>query len=167
MSFGGQAGHEKPQFKSVPLYSVRLMKTKVLLCMVLLVSLAASVHSKEMRPAGVTSYGETLLAEINRYRQEHGLNALHFEPNLIQLAQKHSFEMFQQKMLSHRNFSQRFDRSGSHLCVENVGWNYPNPLKQFDGWQHSPGHDQNMMAEGIQKAGIAEVGNYVTFFACK
>ena len=144
------------------------MKTKIVLFITLLVIVAAaSVQAKERRPAGVTPFGETLLAEINRYRQENGLNTLRFDPNLIQLAQHHSFEMFQQKMLSHRNFSQRFDRSGSHLCVENVGWNYTNPLKQFDGWRSSPAHDKNMLAEGIQLAGIAEVGQYVTFFACK
>jgi uncharacterized protein YkwD len=144
------------------------MKTKVLLFIVLLVfSVAASAQAKEKRPGDVTLYGETLLAEINRYRQENGLNTLRFEPGLIQLAKKHSFEMFQQKMLSHRNFQERFDRSGSHLCVENVGWNYTNPLKQFDGWRRSPGHNKNMLAEGIQMAGIAEVGNYTTFFACK
>lgn len=144
------------------------MKKKVLLFMVLLGFLAAvSTQAREMRPAGVSLFGETLLAEINQYRQENGLNSLRFEPNLVQLAQHHSFEMFQQKMLSHRNFNQRFDQSGSRLCVENVGWNYNTPQKQFDGWRHSPGHDQNMLAEGVQKAGIAEVGNYVTFFACK
>ncbi len=145
------------------------MNIKILLLISLLVfsGAAVSAQAKEKRPADVTLYGETLLAQINQYRQENGLNALRFEPGLIQLAKKHSFEMFQQKMLSHRNFQDRFERSGSHLCVENVGWNYTNPVKQFDGWRNSPGHNKNMLAEGVQLAGIAEVGNYVTFFACK
>jgi uncharacterized protein YkwD len=145
------------------------MKIKKFLFIVLLVlSVAAgSAQAKEKRPADVTLYSETLLTQINQYRQSNGLNPLRFEPGLIQLAKKHSFEMFQQKMLSHRNFQERFERSGSRHCVENVGWNYTNPLKQFDGWQHSPEHNKNMLAEGIQKAGIAEVNNYVTFFACK
>ncbi len=148
---------------------VRSMKTKVLLFIVLLVFSVAAVlaQAKEKRPADVTLYGETLLAQINQYRQENGLNSLRFEPGLVHLAQKHSFEMFQQKMLSHRNFQERFDRSGSNLCVENVGWNYTNPLKQFEGWRRSPDHNKNMLADGIQQAGVAEVGNYVTFFACK
>ena len=75
--------------------------------------------------------------------------------------------MFQQKRMSHRNFDERFERSGSRLCVENVGWNYSNPLKQFDAWRHSSGHDENMLKDGVSKAGIAEIGKYVTFFACK
>ena len=148
---------------------VRSMISKVLLFIMLLMSSVAAIsaQAREMRPAGVTVYGETLLAQINQYRQEKGLNTLRFDPGLTQLAQNHSFAMFQQKMLSHRNFQDRFDRSGSHLCVENVGWNYTNPLKQFEGWRRSPDHNKNMLTDGIQQAGIAEVGNYVTFFACK
>lgn len=144
------------------------MKTKALLFTVLLLALAnIPVQAKEARPAGVSLYGETLLAQINIYRQENGLNGLRFDPGLIQLAQKHSYEMFQQKRIGHSNFNQRFERSNSRLCVENVGWNFTNPLKMFDSWRASRGHDENMLKEGITKAGIAEVGDYVTFFACK
>jgi uncharacterized protein YkwD len=145
------------------------MKTKMLLFIVLLVLsvVPISAQAKEKRPADVTLYGETLLAQINQYRHENGLNPLRFDSTLIQLAKKHSFDMFQQQMLSHRNFQERFDRSGSRLCVENVGLNHTNPLKQFAGWRQSPEHNKNMLAEGIQKTGIAEINNYVTFFACK
>lgn len=143
------------------------MKTKALLMLLLVFLAAVSAQAREKRPADVTLYGETLLAQINQYRQENGLNTLRFESGLIQLAKKHSFEMFQQKMLSHRNFQDRFERSGSRLCVENVGWNYTNPLKQFEGWRKSPEHNKNLLAGGVQLAGIAEVGNYVTFFACQ
>lgn len=144
------------------------MKTKVLLIVLLLAVLtAASVQARERRPSGVTAYGETLLAEINSYRQENGLNSLRFDPALIRLAQKHSFEMFRQKRMSHSKFRERFQRSDSRLCVENVGWNYPNPLRMFEGWRGSRGHDENMLKQGISKVGIAEVGKYVTFFACR
>ncbi len=144
------------------------MKTKVLLIVLLLgVLTAASVQARERRPSGVTAYGATLLAEINSYRQENGLNSLRFDPALVRLAQRHSFEMFRQKRMSHSKFRERFQRSGSRLCVENVGWNYSNPLKMFEGWRGSRGHDENMLKEGISKAGIAEVGKYVTFFACR
>jgi len=143
------------------------MKIKVVFMLLLLSLAAAAVRAKEMRPAGVTAYGETLLTEINLYRRENGLNSLRFDPLLIQLAQKHSFEMFQGKMLSHSNFKSRFERSGSRSCVENVGWNYPNPLKMFESWRGSRGHDENMLKEGVRKVGIAEVGKYVTYFACQ
>jgi uncharacterized protein YkwD len=115
---------------------------------------------------GSTLYDRTLLEQINNYRQVNGLNSLRFDVRLARLAKTHSFEMFQQKRVSHRNFDERFERAGSRLCVENVGWNYSTPLKQFDGWRHSSGHDENMLKEGVTRAGIAEVGRYVTFFAC-
>lgn len=117
---------------------------------------------------GATSlYGRTLLEQINLYRRDSGLNPLRFDDQLIHLAKNHSFSMFRQKMVSHNNFDDRFERSGSRLCVENVGYNFTTPLKQFDAWRQSSGHDQNMLKAEITKAGIAEIGNYVTFFACK
>jgi uncharacterized protein YkwD len=116
---------------------------------------------------GATLYGRTLLEQINLYRQDNGLNPLRFDAKLIHLAKNHSFAMSQQKRISHSKFNERFERSGSRMCVENVGWNYTTPLKQFDAWRRSSGHDQNMLKEGVYKAGIAEIGNYVTFFACK
>jgi len=144
------------------------MKIKLgVLALGLLLLSAASVRAGAMPDEGASLYGRTLLEQINLYRQDNGLNPLRFDANLIRLAKNHSFEMFQQKMVSHRNFNERFDRSGSRLCVENVGWNYTTPLKQFDAWRQSSGHDKNMLSEGITKAGIAEIGQYVTFFACK
>lgn len=116
---------------------------------------------------GVTLYGRTLLEQINLYRRDNGLNSLRFDAQLIHLAKNHSFAMSRQKMVSHSNFNERFERSGSRMCVENVGYNYTSPLKQFDGWRNSSAHDQNMLNAEITKAGIAEIGNYVTFFACK
>lgn len=123
--------------------------------------------ARAMEDDGSTLYARTLLEQINNYRQVNGLPPLRFDAGLTRLAKNHSFAMFQQKRMSHRNFDERFERSGSRLCVENVGWNYSNPLKQFDAWRHSSGHDENMLKDGVSKAGIAEIGKYVTFFACK
>lgn len=69
--------------------------------------------------------------------------------------------------MSHNNFDERFREANSRLCVENVGWNYSVPRQMFEGWQKSDGHNQNMLKEGIHRVGIAEIGKYVTFFACR
>jgi len=143
------------------------MQSRSVLFAILLLSLIPSHKTALAQEEAASLYARTLLEQINRYRQDNGLGSLRFDANLIWLAKHHSFEMFRQKMMSHRNFDQRFDRSGSRMCVENVGWNYSTPLKQFDAWRQSSGHDQNMLKPEITKAGIAEVGNYVTFFACK
>jgi uncharacterized protein YkwD len=71
--------------------------------------------------------------------------------------------------LSHDGFKTRFraaQKSGVTGCVENVGWNYPTPAGQFEGWQGSEGHNRNMLDPKITGAGVARAGTYVTFFAC-
>ncbi len=138
----------------------------MLLFGVLLLSVAP-VTAREPTPLGVSLFGRTLLAQINLYRRDRGLSELAFDPALINMARMHSFRMFQQKRLSHIDFKQRFARSGSRLCVENIGRDYANALKQFDGWRESVGHDRNMLTADLHKAGIAEVGGYVTFIACQ
>jgi uncharacterized protein YkwD len=117
--------------------------------------------------AGTSLYSRTLLELINTYRQEHGLNTLRSDAGLNRLARQHSFEMFRQKRISHLSFKERFDRAGSDLCVENVGGNHSNARQQFDAWRRSSAHNQNMLHDAIQKAGVVEIGNYVTFFACR
>jgi len=115
----------------------------------------------------ISPYTANLLDLINNYRLYYGLSPLRFDTRLNHLARKHSFDMFRQKRMSHSGFQDRFRRSGRRMCVENVGWNYNTPLKQFDGWRHSRGHNENMLKEDIHYVGIAQVGTYVTFFACR
>ena len=117
--------------------------------------------------AAITPYARTLLAQINQFRQDSGLQPLVADPTLTRAARTHSFMMFQQKRLSHLRFEERFKRSSSRLCVENIGRGQSNPLRQFDGWRRSGAHEQNMLVEDIRRAGIAEVGGFVTFFACQ
>lgn len=128
---------------------------------------AWSARGASYEEAGASPYGRTLLEQINNYRNNNGLASLRFDDRLNHLAMTHSFAMSRQKRMSHANFDERFERSGSRMCVENVGWNYPTPLKLFDGWRHSSGHNENMLKDGVRYVGIAEVGKYVTFFACQ
>ncbi|NLB06592.1 MAG: CAP domain-containing protein, partial [Desulfobulbaceae bacterium] len=117
--------------------------------------------------ATVSPYVRTLLAQINQYRQDNGLTPLVLDPALSRAARTHSFSMFQQKRLSHLRFNERFQQTNSRLCVENIGRGATNPRKQFDNWRRSGAHDQNLLVEEIRRAGIAEVGGFVTFFACQ
>ena len=68
--------------------------------------------------------------------------------------------------MNHDGFYDRAARSGYNYCVENVGWNYPTPEAQFEGWRNSSGHNQNMLNTHIGYIGISKVGSYVTFLAC-
>jgi len=125
--------------------------------------LAQSVQTREKDP----SYSLVLLDQINIYRMNKGLKRLQLDPALVQLARQHSIMMFKKQQMSHKNFDERFKKADSQLCVENVGWNYALPQEMFDGWRHSSGHNRNMLKKEVTRAGIAEAGKYVTFFACK
>lgn len=129
--------------------------------------LPRTAFSRSQNQQIIPPYASTLLELINNYRRYYGLSPLRFDARLNNLARKHSFDMFRQKRMSHKGFQDRFRRSGRRMCVENVGWNYTTPLKQFDGWRHSRGHDENMLNKDIHYAGISQVGQYVTFFACR
>lgn len=108
------------------------------------------------------------LAElINGYRQMQGLAPLALAEELGSLAGEHSASMSSQRLLSHQGFRGRFQRSGSKLCVENVGWNYATPEGLFEGWRLSPSHHRNLLEPKVSRMGLAVDARYVTFFACR
>ncbi|MGO9380145.1 MAG: CAP domain-containing protein [Dissulfurispiraceae bacterium] len=113
-----------------------------------------------------SQYIYKLLNLINHYRESKRLKPLSFDNKLTILAQNHSADMQRKGVLSHDRFDERFKDSGHNSCVENVAKNYGAPRELFAAWQNSIGHDKNMLATDIKRAGISRVGTYVTFFAC-
>lgn len=103
---------------------------------------------------------------INDYRQQHGLQPLNFVQDLANLADEHSTRMAAQRKLSHDGFRDRAVRTRSKVCVENVGWNYPSPATQLEGWKLSPTHDRNLLEPKVSGMGLAVTTRYVAFFAC-
>ncbi len=159
---------------TVPFASAKLscpssMCRQILHLMIILFVLALPTigHCWFQDNAQISPFSAELMERINTYRYQHGLGTLQFNGRLNQLARQHSMDMYRQRRMSHQGFDDRFRYSGSHLCVENVGWHYSTPAKQFEGWQHSSGHRSNMLEPSVVSAGIAEVGGYVTFFACR
>ncbi len=118
-------------------------------------------------PQEDVGYSRIMLELINLYRMENGLNPLQLDPLLVGLAKNHSSEMFLKEKVNHRNFDERLEQARSRLCVENVGWNYGSPHNMLNGWRRSSDHNHNLLQEGINRVGIAEIGQYVTFFACQ
>ena len=136
-----------------------------MLSIILLTSPAFAVDTA-MYVDETSHYIKQLLSLINHYRENNRLKPLSFDRKLTILAQGHSADMKKSGPLSHDRFEDRFRKSGHNSCVENVGWNYMSPGELFEAWQNSGGHDKNMLAEDIKRAGISRVGSYVTFFAC-
>ncbi len=112
------------------------------------------------------SYEERLLHIINDYRKQNGLEPLIFDRKLTEIAEGHSDYMNKRNTLSHDFFIERFNRSESGLCVENVGWNAETPEVQFRLWRESGSHNANILNNKIKRAGISRKGSYVTFFGC-
>ena len=141
------------------------MKSKSALLITLLLLTGCYAQSANT-PKEDIGYNLVLLEQINLYRMGKKLNQLRFDAILTQLAQKHSLTMFQKQKTSHLKFAERFRQVDSLLCVENVGWNYSSPQSLFEDWRRSSDHNQNMLKKELNMVGIAEVGKYVTFFAC-
>jgi uncharacterized protein YkwD len=111
-------------------------------------------------------YPQRLAALVNEYRVRHGLRALAVDATIGGLAREHSAAMAKAGKLDHDGFPGRVRRSGLAMCVENVGWNYASPHRQFEGWRVSPGHDANMLDPRVDRIGIGAVDDYVTMIAC-
>lgn len=127
--------------------------------------LGACLSAPAIAAAGPSE--DALLSGINALRAEHGLPGLTRDPGLDRLAQAHSRDMERAGVLSHEGFDERFERSGSDLCVENVGWNAPDAPAQVRGWDNSPGHRRNLLDPGIRRAGLGRAGAYATFIGCR
>jgi len=116
--------------------------------------------------AAAAGYAHRLADLINEYRRHHGLGPLAVADELDAIATEHSSRMAGQRRLSHDGFRNRFDRTNARICVENVGWNFPFPEAQLEGWRASPGHHRNLLEPKVLRMGLAISGPYVTFFAC-
>ena len=116
--------------------------------------------------ASAVGYAQRLAELINAYRRDHGLAPLAVADDLASIASEHSVRMADQRRLSHDGFRSRFDRTQARICVENVGWNFPFPEAQLEGWRASPGHHRNLLEPKVARMGLAVSGPYVTFFAC-
>jgi uncharacterized protein YkwD len=134
--------------------------------LLILLALTACAAPPVPVPAEDSGYSRALLERINLYRLEHGLNPLRPDTGLARLARGHCTEMFQRQKMNHRHFKDRLAQAGSRLCIENVGWNFVSPLQMFAGWRESRGHNRNLLEDRVNRVGIAEIGRYVTYFAC-
>jgi uncharacterized protein YkwD len=134
---------------------------KLLTALVITIATTAPACAQPM-----DGFGSHLADLINRYRENQGLAPLTITQDLVTIATEHSTDMAVRRQLSHDGFYDRFDRTGSRICVENVGRNYPTAEALLDGWRHSPEHHRNLLEPKVSRMGIAADARYVTFFAC-
>lgn len=139
----------------------------VVLCTAAAAGPAMAAEPRSTAAAPADGYVRHLAALINEYRQRHGLAPLELADELAALAGEHSHAMAAQRRLSHDGFRDRLQRTGSRVCVENVGQGYRTAEALLEGWRQSPAHHVNLLADDVARMGIAASARYVTFFACR
>lgn len=127
----------------------------------------AAAAGRQPPPDNSEAFVEQLAELVNSYRLEQGLAPLRPAEELVALAAEHSEDMAAQRVLTHEGFRTRYARSGSKVCVENLGWNHRTARALLEGWRQSPGHHRNLLNPKVERFGIAARERYVTFFACR
>ncbi len=115
------------------------------------------------------------LAELNAYRAENGLNALKLNAKLNQASRVHAQDLATHGFAGHTgtdgsSHADRVQRQSYYFSVaaENVATGQKSWDKVFQAWKDSPGHDANLLAEGVTDFGIALIyepkTKYITYW---
>ncbi len=111
---------------------------------------------------------------IALYREAHGLGPVEIDPALTRVAQRQADAMARANELSHTvagDLTARVAAEGLRRGAEaeNVSAGYPSFDRALAGWQHSPGHNANLLYRPIRHIGIAAASapgtRYKTFWA--
>jgi uncharacterized protein YkwD len=113
-------------------------------------------------------------AWITAYRRSHGLSPVAVDPALQRVAQAQADAMATANQLSHTVAGTLPHRLGPiaavrHAYIENVSAGYASMASALAGWQHSPGHDANLLFAPMRRVGIAAASapdtRYGTFWS--
>ncbi len=105
-----------------------------------------------------------MLVLINQHRADHGQGPLSLNPALIDSARWLSQDMAARSYLSHtdslgRDSFRRLDDFGFDPVPgwrgENIACGNAGATETFSQWEHSPGHDANMLSPNYSLVGIA------------
>lgn len=102
--------------------------------------LVASAALALLNVGSKQTLAQTLQAEINRVRAEHGLPALSSSRKLRQIAKAKAHAILRAERFAHD--------VGPIAQGENLAWsNYLTPQQIVDRWLNSPGHRRNLLGE--------------------
>jgi len=112
--------------------------------------------------------------QINKIRQEHGLEPLEANDALAKVARAYSREMAQKNFFSHidsegTNPAKRVSASGiSYWIVAENLFMSTNALQPVSlavkGWMASPGHQQNILRSGVTETGVGVWREGTTYY---
>jgi uncharacterized protein YkwD len=132
---------------------------------------ASPAGASSQRPAtSLSTLEQSVLADINALRKEHGLAPLRLSANLSAAARQHSSEMAARGYFSHssangssfdRRIARYYPMSGSRYWSvgENLLWSSPDVDAggALDMWWNSPEHRKNMLTARWREIGLSAV----------
>jgi uncharacterized protein YkwD len=153
-----------PTFHPIP---IRRAVTAALTGAMLLTLLpAATAMAEPEAPPAVRAAEWQVLAEVNRFRANHGLKPLRMAGGVRMVARERSRSMKNEQYFAHSSPAGvdagdllRRRSVQNHFWGENIGWvKYVNlddgPSAMIDWWKDSPGHRWNMLYKDYNYAGV-------------
>jgi hypothetical protein len=115
---------------------------------------------------------EDMAELVSRYRREHGLSTVKIDPELTAIAERQAKAMASAGVMDHSvggSFSSRISGLHASMVAENIAAGSKSWAETFRMWQHSPGHNANLLQSRADSIGVAVARNentkYKTFWA--
>jgi Cysteine-rich secretory protein family len=119
------------------------------------------------------AHAEDMAEMISKYRQEHGLSTVKTDPELTKVAERQAKAMAAAGIMDHSvagSFASRI--SGAHatgVAAENIAAGTKTWDETLRMWEHSPGHNANLLQSRADTVGVAVARNdgtrYKTYWA--
>jgi hypothetical protein len=118
------------------------------------------------------AHAEDITEMISKYRRERGLPAVKIDPQLTAIAERQAKAMAASGIMDHSvagSFSSRVAGAHSGVAAENIAAGTKTWAETFRVWQHSSGHNANLLLANADSVGVAVARNdktgYKTFWA--
>ena len=118
------------------------------------------------------AHAEDMADMISKYRREHGLSPVKIDAQLTAIAERQAKAMAASGVMDHSvagSFSSRIAGAHSGIAAENIAAGTKTWTDTFRVWQHSSGHNANLLLANADSVGVAVARNdqtgYKTFWA--
>lgn len=112
------------------------------------------------------------LSDLNAYRASYGLTALRYNQKLNRASEIHARDLADAGIISHTGtdgsgHGDRVQLQGYYFSIaaENVATGQMSWDDVFDGWQKSPGHNENLLRNDVTEFGLALVYEPTTTYS--
>ena len=131
----------------------------VAFCIAVIAACAAMVSPAPA--SGASAVDRQIIAEMNRVRADHGLQALRQDGRLARAAHFHSADMMRRGYFDHGDFGSRLSRFGVRGSMgENIAWGsgpYGTAAAIVQQWLNSPPHRAIMLSPRFHLVGVGSV----------